>query len=111
MKGLLAEKIAFYKKHRSFIQSSVAIPLTKVEPITERYGIAAIQLSSLDFRKNMVFVYNLFSLENPVVIKPYGLDEDGNPLREPKTGADMIGNGLQIECYAGQARAIIVDRE
>lgn len=110
-----AEHIAFYKKHREFIQSSVGIPLTSVEPQSKRDGIAAIQLSSPDFASHMVFIYNIDSPEESITVTPVGLDknalfavndEHGAQVLGAVSGKELLESGLSVDCRSGHARVL-----
>ncbi|MHB9035424.1 MAG: glycoside hydrolase family 36 protein [Armatimonadota bacterium] len=113
----LGEHVAYYKKHREFILSSVAIPLTSIEPIEKRDGVSAVQLSSRDFERNMIFVYNMSSDTNSVQVKPLGLLEDAmfsvcfddETLCGPILGADAATEGIRVDCELGRSRVVEVD--
>ena len=118
LKGKLAEHIEFYKKHRELIQSSVGIALTPVEPLEERGGVAAIQLSDAGFSRGMVFVYNIKSSATGLVVKPLGLDPtktftvcgaNGEPLLPPTLGADLSRTGIEIACPSGHSEVVLIE--
>ncbi len=116
--GKLAKHIEFYKKHREFIQHSVGIPLTPVEPIEKRYGTVAIQLSDSEFRKSMVFVFNMGDKDCTLHVKlrqldPEGsyrvLDEGNAVLQDGVQGLHLL-DGLDVACEAGRSRVIFVEK-
>lgn len=114
----LAEHIRFYKEHRDFIQNSVAIPITPVESIDKRNGVSAIQLSDRELNQNMLFLYNISSRLRSIKVSPLYLDEAGSYdiLDEQKqkiavcTGAELLSQGLDIDCVSGHSRVIFVHR-
>lgn len=127
-KQQLKDYISFYKKHREFIQNAVAIPLTPIKPITERSGVAMMQLTSAaedeEFKKNMIFVYNVLepsdtNTEN-ITVKPAGLpldkkftvkDDKGNLLIEGVTGEELCNDGMGIEIAEGKAVILMINEE
>lgn len=114
----LAEHILFYKKHRDFIQNSVAIPITPVESIDKHNGVSAIQLSDREFNRSMLFLYNISSRLRNIKVSPLYLDEAGSYdiLDEQKqritccTGAELSSQGLDIECGSGHSRVVFVNQ-
>jgi len=111
----MAEHISFYKQHRDFIQSALALPLTPVEPLNSRGGTAAIQLSDRAFARNMIFIYNLHSRNGTVRVVPRELadgatfrveDEAGVSAGAPRMGRDLLTRGLEVECPSGRARVL-----
>ncbi|MEN6520580.1 MAG: glycoside hydrolase family 36 protein [Armatimonadota bacterium] len=114
MRGLLAEYVAFYKDNREFIQNSIAIPLTPIEPLDNRRGISVIQLSDRNFKRSMLFVYNIDSESSKVVVKPQCIDAsvphkvectDGCKIECPEN----LQSGFEVECPHGHAKIIIIE--
>jgi len=113
----LAQHVAFYKKHRAFILSSAGIPLTPVESIDKRDGLAAIQLSDRAFQRHMIFVYNISEPTGRHSVRPVNLksddlynvaDENGFCLAENVEGRDLL-DGWDMECRTGQSRVIFIE--
>jgi alpha-galactosidase len=119
MQSRLAGHIAFYKKHRKFIQSSTGLPLTPVESMFKRDGTAAIQLSDKSFDRCMWFAYNMGDpKQTHVAFKPVGLDpqavyrvldENGETLNSKITGARLL-EGYEVECAPWRSRVIIPEK-
>ncbi|MEN6370792.1 MAG: glycoside hydrolase family 36 protein [Armatimonadota bacterium] len=114
MLGLLAEHVAFYKKNREFIQNSIAIPLTPVEPLDNRRGTSVIQLLARDFKRSMIFVYNIDSESSKVVVKPRCIDTSVSYKVECTDGCKIecpenLQDGFEAECPQGRARIIIIE--
>jgi alpha-galactosidase len=118
LKQQLGEHISFYKKHSMFIQNAVALPLTPCEPLANRTGWAAIQLSTPDFHKHLVFIYNIASSDDSMNLRMLGLDENrqfmvkdeaGNSIAGPRAGQKFMQTGLYVECKSGHARVLQVE--
>ncbi len=117
--GELGKHIEFYKKHREFIQHSVSIPLTPVEPIEKRDGTVAIQLSDSEFRKSMVFVFNMGNKDCTLRVKLRQLDpkasyrviDEGDAVLQDGAQGLHLLDGLDVACEAGRSRVIFVEKE
>ena len=117
LKSKVAEQIEFYKKHREFIQNAIGIPLTPVEPISKRDGVAMIQLSDHGFQKNMIFVYNMQTCGERIQVKPVGLcpevdyvimSECGDVIAPVDSGRTVL-EGFEIDCAPSRSRIILVE--
>lgn len=117
MRGRLAEYLAFYKSNRKFIQNSIAIPLTPTEPLDNRNGISVIQLSARDFKRSMVFIYNIDSASDKVVVRPLSTDAsvphiikcaDDSKITICE-GSENILDGFEVECPQGHARIVFIE--
>jgi hypothetical protein len=118
MKREIAAHIDFYKRHREFILSSIAVPLTPVEPMDNDKGHAVIQLSSTDFASSMIFAYALRTQDTSVQVRPMHLEaakrfrvssKSGETIIDSVTGAELAGAGFELPCAAGHAAIVFVD--
>jgi hypothetical protein len=116
LRARVADHVAFYKRHRAFIQSAVGIPLTPVEPLECRDGLAAVQLADPEFRRSLLLLFNLATHPRSptrLIVRPAGLarrttyalaDDHDRPVGSPLAGSDVMDRGIDLECPRGDAR-------
>jgi len=118
MKRDIAAHIDFYKRHRKFILSSVAVPLTPVESMDNDKGHAVIQLSSTDFVSSMIFAYGLRTKDTAAGVYPKHLDaarsftvtsKSGETIVESVAGDDLCKSGFELPCEAGHAAIAFIE--
>lgn len=119
MRKALSEHIEYYKTNRDFICSAIAVPLTALEPLTKRDGIAVLQLLAPDCSRAMIFIYNIASDERAVQVRPRLLNgaalynilgETGLFVSNQMTGSDIMEQGIIVDCSSGHAGVLILEQ-
>ena len=94
----------FYERHRRFLAHTVCHPLTKLQPIDNYKGWAAMQYENTDGLGSLLYVFRLVDDSDTLFVYPKNLLPAQRYLvrcgtqEDSRSGAELMCFGVEVRC-------------